>query len=85
MKESINQKALELIQTYTNVFTSPGGKRVFRDLQRAFGGSCFNENPFVMAKMEGSREVLLKIEGMIRKSKNKLLIEQLSKQEEEED
>ncbi len=84
MKPS-NKRFLEMIQTYTTVFTSPNGKKVFRDLQKAFGGSCFDSNPLVMAKNEGAREVLLKIEGMIRKSKNRLLVEQLSKPEEEEE
>ena len=84
MKDS-GKRALETIQAYTAVFNSPLGKRVLNDLRKSFGGSSFDPNPYVMAKNEGAREVLLKIEGMIRKSKNKLLIEQLSKPEEEEE
>jgi hypothetical protein len=82
MKE-VNKKILEMITTYETVFNSPNGKKVFQDLKKSFGGPCFDPNPFVMAYKEGCREVLLRIEAMIRRSKNKALVEQLSKDEEE--
>ncbi len=41
---------------------NPIGQRVLEDLQEAFGGSCFNENPYTMAYKEGRRDVLLYIQ-----------------------
>ena len=82
MKES-SKRFMEMINMYSEVFGSPNGKKVFADLQKSFAGPCFDPNPFVMAHNEGARSVVLKMEAMVKKSKNRLLIEQLSKEEEE--
>ena len=40
---------------------TPFGRSILKDLDQAFGGSCFDENPITMAYKEGRRDVLLYI------------------------
>ena len=82
MKET-GKRILEMISLYAQVFGSPNGKRVFADLKKSFAGSTFDQNPFSMAYKAGARDVILRIEAMIKRSKNKALLEQLSREEEE--
>jgi len=83
MTEPTNKKMLEMIQTYADVFGSPGGKQVLADIRKSFGGPCFDPNPFVTAYNEGARSVILKIEMLVNRSKNKEFVAQLKKEEEE--
>jgi hypothetical protein len=81
------KKYAELINCYSEVFGSSNGRKVFKDLQRRFffyTTTINNPESNLVFANEGCRQVLLYVLEMIRKSKNRLLIEQLSKQEEEE-
>jgi hypothetical protein len=57
-------------------------KSVLDDLRISFHctSSTFDPNPFAMARNEGQRDVVLRIEDMIRQSKNKRFIEALMTQ-----
>ncbi len=75
-------KMVSLIGDYCRI-----PKPVLEDLKRSFHfyDSTFSENPFVLARNEGQRDVILRIEAMIRDSKNKRLIRELLEQPEGEE
>lgn len=54
-------------KAYSGVFqNNPIGKGILTDLKEAFDGDCFDENPYVMARKCGARDVLLYIEERIK-------------------
>lgn len=58
----MNKVQKERAKDYWNVFArNTIGQNILRDLEEAFDGSCFDENPFKMAYREGQRDVILYI------------------------
>lgn len=62
---------------YMATFSSAEGRRVLKDMRKSFGRYSFDPNPFIMARNEGKREVILEIEDMIALAKKPKLIEEL--------
>lgn len=75
-------KQVSLISDYCRI-----SKAVLEDLKKSFHfySSTFDSNPFVMARNEGQRDVVLRIEAMIRSSKDRRLIQSLLEQPEPEE
>lgn len=75
-------KQVSLIADYCAIPRS-----VIEDLKRSFHfyDSTFDPNPFVMARNEGQRDVVLRIEAIIRQSRNRRLIRELLEQPEPEE
>jgi len=68
---------LSRIQDYTKTFCTEHGKRVLKDMRKSAGRYVFDPNPFVMARNEGKREMILEIEDMILMGKKPELLESL--------
>ena len=62
---------------YMRTFCSEHGKRVLKDMRASYGRYTFDPNPFVMARNEGKREVIMEIEDMILMGKNPKAIDEL--------
>ena len=73
-----------IIADYAKTFSTEPGKRALADLRQAYNGSCFDKEPYLMAHKNGARDVILKIEYMIKMSKNSKLIEELFQEPEME-
>jgi hypothetical protein len=69
---------------YLRTFGTEAGRRVIKDMRKSFGRYSFDPNPFVMARNEGKREVLLEIEDIIIAGKNPKMIDELFQQPEDE-
>lgn len=59
--------AQEVHQAYLDVFASPSGQVVLKDMARAhhFESSTFSSDPLLMALREGERNVILRIRDLI--------------------
>ncbi len=58
----MNKTQRERAKSYWNIFVrNPIGQGILKDLEEAFDGSCFDENPYKMAYNEGRRDVILYI------------------------
>ena len=53
-----NQELAKLLSTHP-------GRRIHELLKELYGGDCFNENPFVMARLCGNREVVLDMDDLV--------------------
>lgn len=58
---------VRLKRSYREVFSSPAGKRVLRDLAKACHAATttFDENPNEQSRKEGKRQIFLRIQNMI--------------------
>lgn len=60
-----DEKQLRL--AYKHVFLSSFGDDVLRDLEATFGsGSCFHNDPLIMAKLASQRDVVEYIKELIK-------------------
>ena len=69
---------------YLRTFGTEAGKRVLKDMRKSFGRYSFDPNPFIAARNEGKREVILEIEDIIIAGKNPKLIDELFQAPEDE-
>jgi hypothetical protein len=62
----VNNKQLNRARDYHAAFViNHVGKNVLDDLEEAFNGSCYDDNPYRMAYKEGQRDALLYIKERI--------------------
>jgi hypothetical protein len=76
------EKQVSLIGDYCKI-----PRPVIEDMKKSFHfyDSTFDPNPFATARNEGRRDVVLRIEAMIRASKDRRLIRELLEQPEPEE
>lgn len=72
--DKLRQALMSRRTQYVRTFGSPPGKEVLKDLVRFCRGneSTFHENPHVAARLDGRREVLLRIQHHLRLSPDEL-------------
>lgn len=60
-------RLMELKKAYSRVFESPDGKQVLAHIERASycKSTTFSDNPLIMARNEGRRQVILNIKSMM--------------------
>ena len=80
-----NRKFIKLVEDYREVFGTERGKRVLDDLlkQGHILTSAFDPNPYEMARLEGERNMVLRILALLKESPLKLTqrIDELEKSE----
>lgn len=67
MKRTVEEVAQEIHQLYLDVFTSPSGMVVLKDMARAhhYESSTFSSDALKLAFQEGERNVILRIRNLI--------------------
>ena len=66
---------VEVLRAYRDTFESVDGRVVLDDLRKAFGNRLsFTQDPYITAFREGQRDVLLRVEHLIAKTKDPAFI-----------
>lgn len=75
LKFNFRKKRVEVVQAYLRTFATADGKKVLQDLMEScnINKSCFSENPYEMARLEGERNVALRILSVLNTDETKLL------------
>ena len=75
LRFNFKKKRVATIKAYLHVFNTDEGKLVLQDLMNScyMNKSTFDENPYEMARMEGERNVALRILSVLGTDENKLV------------
>lgn len=74
LKFNFRKKNKEVVQAYLSVFATADGKKVLQDLMEycKINKSCFDSDPYEMARMEGERNVALRILSILNTDEQRL-------------
>jgi len=72
---NFRKKNLEVTRAYLRMFATADGKKILQDIMETckINKSCFDADPYEMARMEGERNVALRILAILNTDESKLI------------